>query len=177
MSFQRGYGDTTYDPEPRPRPDWVLDAPEVLTRDEADAKALRAFWRGTFVGAVAIAASFAAGAAWSQEVVTIGDAEINGQRVEATTVSIAPSDKPGQLAVVTFENRYMNDGLDTGEYWISLPELAVGVSFTWDAGPAPGADRIELIVPEGITCIPAACRISIMEGFTGSVILLDWMGA
>ena len=174
--FHRGYGEISYDPEPRPRPDWVADAPETVTQAEADAAAWRAFWRGVFVGAVAIAASFAAGAAWSGTTVTIGAELVRGEAVEATTVSIARSDEPGAWAVVSFSNRALNDGGDDGDYAVTLDGVTVALRFTWEAVPMIGSDRITVTPPDGMTCIPAICEATVLEGFTGRVVLIDWRG-
>lgn len=176
MNFQRGYGETSYDPDPRPRPDCALAEPDAVPRREADAKALRAFWRGVFVGAVAIAASFAAGASWSGETVTIGRQLVHGEAVQATTVSIARSVAPGEWAVVTFDNQHVNDAGDDGDYAVTLDGVVVGLRFRWEAVPVVGSDRITVLPPPGMTCVPETCEATVLEGFTETVVLIDWRG-
>jgi hypothetical protein len=113
----------------------------------------------------------------AQDTIRIGNnSYINGTAQTQTTVNIRPSDKPGQLAVVTLDNRYVNDGQDDGTYFIAVDGLVAEIEFTWDAEPLIGADRILVIPPEGILCLPASCEVTVMEGFTGQVVLLDWEG-
>jgi len=154
------------DPEAKP-------LPMYLPLDEANRKARRAFARGMLLGAVvALIGSAAFG-----ETITIGGIYVNGAAQFGTTVSIEPSGTPGELAVVTLTNEHVNDGGDNAEYFIGIDGLAVGVTFTWDADGFSGADRITVTPPEGITCWPEDCSVTVMEGFTGTVILFDWVGA
>jgi hypothetical protein len=175
MSFQRGYGETTYDPEPRPRPDWVFDAPQTLTKAEADRQAWRAFWRGVVIGGLVVGAGFLAGAARG-ETIQIGRSLSHGGAAMGTTVSIAPSEVPGQLAVVTLDNQLVNDGGDTGRYPLVMNDLMVAVLFTWDADPLLGSDRMTVLAPAGVTCLPETCEVTVPEGLTGRVVLIDWRG-
>jgi len=54
--------------------------------------------------------------------------------------------------------------------------MTVGVQFTWDHEPVLGSDRITLTPPAGITCEPADCGVTVMEGAVGSVVLFDFLG-
>ena len=151
---------------------------EVLREElrlSSRAKGFRSFCRGMAVGGLLIGGAFVAGQAFG-ETIRIGGMHINGVGIEGTAVTIEPSPEPGQIAVVTMDNRMVNDASDNGEYFIGIPGLAVGVSFTWDADGYSGADKMTIRPPEGIECIPASCEADVMEGFTGSVILLDWVG-
>jgi hypothetical protein len=113
----------------------------------------------------------------AQDTITIGGIYVNGAAQFGTTVSIEPSDKPGELAVVTLTNEHVNDGGDNAEYFVGIDGLAVGVTFTWDADGFSGADRITVSPPEGITCLPEDCSVTVLEGFVGTVVLLDWVGS
>ena len=113
----------------------------------------------------------------AQDSVRIGAVPyINGTAQTGTTVNIRPSDEPGELAVVTLDNRYVNGGQDNGTYFIAIDGLVAEIEFTWDAEPLIGSDRILVIPPEGIICVPSSCEVTVMEGLTGSVVLLDWQG-
>lgn len=161
-----GYFDTEADSTP---------LPQYVEAREAKRKAFRAFWRGSIFGAFLATGAFIASAAFG-ETITIGGIYVNGAAQFGTTVSIEPSGNPGELAVVTLTNEHVNDGGDNAEYFIGIDGLAVGVTFTWDADGFNGADRITVRPPEGITCLPADCEATVMEGFTGTVILFDWVG-
>jgi hypothetical protein len=142
-----------------------------------EAKKHSGFWRGVTVGVFGLTiATFVATKAFG-ETITIGRTlHVNGQPAAATTVTIEPSPEPGQLAIVTMDNALVNDAGDNGEYFIAIPGLAVGVSFTWDADGFSGSDQMVVTPPEGITCIPGDCTATVFEGMTGKVILLDWIG-
>lgn len=156
-------------------PDWTPTV-SYVTADTAKRKAFRAFWRGSVFGAVLATGAFIASAAWSDSI-QIGMTFINGEQFDGTTVTMEPSDVPGQLATVTLENQHVNQGGDTGTYTLTMDGLTVEVEFTWDAVPLTGADRITVIPPAGITCEPVDCGVTVMEGFTGQVILFDWVGS
>jgi hypothetical protein len=164
---QRGYYDPTQDSTPLPQM-------EVFPHGEAARKARRAF---TYAAVIFGLAWFAAGAAFG-ETIQIGGVYINGQSASSTTtVTIEPSDQPGELAVVTFVNEYVNNGSNNGTYPLSMGDLlTVEVRFTWEDDPVTGADRIDLIVPPGVTCDPEDCGVTVEEGFTGTVVLFDWRG-
>jgi hypothetical protein len=167
-NFQRGYGEIL--------PDWAPPDEEYVTEKTAKRKARTAFWRGSIFGALLATGAFVASAAWG-ETVHIGGIYINGSQQTGTTVTIEPSTEPGQLATVTLDNKHVNDAGDNAEYFIGIPGLAVGVEFQWDSDGFSGADRITVRPPEGITCLPADCSVTVMEGFTGTVVLLDWIGS
>ncbi len=165
---QRNYSESGW-------PDFV-PLPTYLPIGEAKRRAWRAFWRGIVIGGLMTGAAFIGGAAWGQDTVQIGRTlYINGSAAPSTTAKIEPSTNPGQLAVVTFFNAPVNDAGDNAEYFISIPDLVVGVTFTWEVAPG-GADRITVFAPEGITCIPTDCTATVMEGATGQVVLLEWIG-
>jgi hypothetical protein len=164
---QRGLYDPEIDSTPLPNL-------EVFPAGEAARKARRAFFRGMLIGVALLAG---VNMAWG-ETITIGRTlHVNGQPAAATTVTIEPSPEPGQLAIVTFVNEYVNDGGDTGIYPLAMGDvLTVEARFTWEHNPLTGADRIGLIVPAGITCEPESCGITVGEGQNGTVILYDWRG-
>lgn len=127
------------------------------------------------VAAVFAAAGFAAGVALG-ETITIGSIYVNGQNQQGTTVTITPSDKPGEWARVVMLNRYVNQGKDDGDYTLPFDGVTIGVAFLWDAVPVLGSDQIPLTVPDGIVCVPTDCSIAVGEGLSGEIILLDWRG-
>jgi hypothetical protein len=146
---------------------------------EYEGKKHTSFWRGLVIGAsmtplIIIALSAAA----FGETIQIGGIYINGQSASSTTtVTIEPSDQPGELAVVTFVNEYVNNGSNNGTYPLSMGDLlTVEARFTWEEDPVTGADRIDLIVPMGVTCDPEDCGVTVEEGFSGQIILFQWQG-
>ena len=162
MNRQRGYSEDDTD---TPFEWWV-------TAYDARVKARRAFLYGAVLCGVI---GFGAGMAFG-ETITIGHMFINGTQQTGTTVTIVPSDEPGQLAVVTLDNRHVNQGSDNGDYALTLDGMTVGVRFTWDANPLIGSDRITLTPPAGITCLQIDCGVTVMEGKAGSVVLFEYVG-
>jgi hypothetical protein len=59
-NFQRGW------------PDDIAPLPEFLTVQDADRKALRAFWRGSVFGALLAVGAFVGSAAWSGDTASFG---------------------------------------------------------------------------------------------------------
>lgn len=155
-------------------PDWTPTV-SYVTADTAKRKAQRAFWRGSIFGAILATGAFIASAAWS-ETIEIGGFGIYGRVTDSTTVTIEPSDVPGEWALVTLRNQLVNDGGDTGAYTLAYDGATISVLFFWDADPLLGSDRISLIVPLGITCDPDDCAITVQEGQDGSITLYDWRG-
>lgn len=87
-----------------------------------------------------------------------------------STVTIAPTDRPGALAEITFNNVSVNDAGDTGVTGtIDLDGLEVEASFEWETDPL-GSDTITLTPPEGIICVPS-CVMQVPEDSTATVIL------
>ncbi len=182
MSWQRGWGEAEIGSDARPvtRGQMVTLSRGELADLGARAQArLRRAAVAACVGGVVFGLSVGFGATRVfGETIQIGrNLYINGSTMAGTTVSIEPSSVPGELAVVTMVNAHVNDAGDDGERFIAIPGLAVGVAFTWDADGFSGADRITVRPPEGITCIPADCTATVMEGGTGAVVLLDWIGS
>jgi hypothetical protein len=176
MTFQRGYGESHIGTGAPLPPDHVWGGPVQITEKEAKRKAFTAFWRGSIFGAILASGAFIASAAMG-ETISIGRLHINGEAAGATTVSIEPSDEPGQWAVVTFSNEYVNDGGDTGDYTLTLDGVVIGIAFAWDQNPITGADQITVVVPFGLTCEPSDCIATVNEGGVGTVIILDFWGA
>lgn len=176
MSWQRGWGEMTPGTDARPvnRGRMVSLSQGELADMLAAARlrANRAFGYALVIGAVLGAG---AGAALG-ETITIGGIHINGIETLGTTVSIEPSGNPGELAVVTMENRHVNDGGDSGDYVLTLDGIPFGLAFLWDADPVLGSDRITVSPPPGVTCDPEDCAVTVMEGFTGTITLFDWRG-
>jgi hypothetical protein len=179
MSWQRGWGEATPGSDARPvsRGRMVTLSQGELAdmMDAAKRRAFTAFARGALAGSVLAACAFVGSAAFG-ETIHIGRMHVNGTETARTTVSIAPSAKPGELAVVTLQNAYVNDGGDDGTYVLTLDGMTVGIEFLWDADSVLGSDRITVTPPQGVTCEPEDCAVTVMEGFSGTVILIDWRG-
>jgi hypothetical protein len=150
--------------------------PQYVEAREAKRKAFTAFWRGSIFGALLATGAFIGSAALG-ETISIGSLYTHGEESRATTVTITPSDVPGQLAIVTMDNSYVNQGSDTGTYTLTFDGIPIGVEFTWDVSSVTGADQITLTPPAGIECEPVDCTATVLEGQTGQVILFDWVGA
>jgi hypothetical protein len=87
-----------------------------------------------------------------------------------STVTIAPTDRPGALAEITFNNVSVNGAQDTGTTgMIDLDGIEVGASFEWETDPL-GSDTITLTPPDGIICVPS-CVMQVPEDSTATVIL------
>jgi hypothetical protein len=79
-----------------------------------------------------------------------------------STVTIAPTDRPGALAEITFHNVSVNDAGDTGTAaTLEMPGVAVDVAFEWEVDVA-GSDRVTITPPDGVVCFPR-CSITITE--------------
>jgi hypothetical protein len=79
-----------------------------------------------------------------------------------STVTLAPTDRPGALAEVTFNNVSVNDAGDTGTAaTLSIPGVAVEARFTWETDMI-GSDTVTITPPDGILCWPR-CSITITE--------------
>jgi len=144
-----------------------------LTAYDARVKARRAFFRGLLIGGAVIwIADYAL-----SETIQIGRIGfINGQYQDSTTVTIEPSAAPGEWATVTLNNRLVNDGNDTAQYNVMMDGVPVGIFYEWDRDPVSGADGITVTPPQGMTCIPQDCRLTVQEGQSGSMVILDWFG-
>lgn len=163
MSYHRGYAEQDTPP--------AMD--HWLRLDDANRKARRAFIYGAVIfGALGAGAGMAFG-----ETITIGPTYMYGRQTDGTTVTLEPSPVPGQLAIVTLQNQLVNGGTDNGTYTLTMDGLTVEIVFKWDEIPTLGADRITVIPPDGVTCIPEDCGVTVLEGLTGQVVLFDWRGA
>jgi len=147
--------------------------PQYVEVKEAKRKAHRAFLYGSVIFGVLGALT---GAAFG-ETISIGrNSYYHGESTGQTTVTINPSDVPGQLAIVTLTNQHVNQGADDGDYSLTMDGVTFGVQFIWDADPLLGSDRIVITPPAGITCEPTDCGVTVMEGAVGSVVLFDYLG-
>ncbi len=95
--------------------------------------------------------------------------------LSGTIVDLRPTDAPGALAEVVFENIATNDERETGDYLLTLDGLTVGLRFIWN-GAMAGADAIEVTPPDGVICKPTSCRLELLEGTRGAVVLYPWEG-
>jgi hypothetical protein len=150
-------------PRFRPVPtDYAPDEPE-LTREEADRKAVRAWWRGVVFGGLLVGATFIAGAAFADPL-----------NITGTIVDMQPAPPPA-VAKVTMDNWSANGPQDDAVYLLTMPGLAVEVEFTWDAGQI-GEDRVTVIPPDGFICEPLDCQMTVPEGSIGRVMIMPWVG-
>lgn len=164
---------------PQPVDYFIPNAPMMpiaKAEDMARSRARRAFHRGAWVGAAAMAAGIFAAEMVNGDTIKIGRMHINGQLSSPTTVTLAPSSVPGQLATVTMQNEYVNQGRDDGTYTLSIDGLTIDARFTWDKDPILGSDRIEVAPPVGVTCQPTDCGITVPEGQTGTIVLFEFVG-
>ena len=158
----------------------LRQANETLRRElqAATAKPNRAFRYGMFIGAAAMAAGIFAAEVVNGQTIEIGGIGYMGNKITpGSTVTITPSDKPGEWAIVVFENRLVNDGQDNGEYALTFEGVVIPTLFLWEADPLLGSDRITVIPPDGIICQPEDCGATVQEGAVGQIILFDWRGS
>ena len=149
-----------YDPEIDSTP-----LPRFVPAHHAERAARLEFWRGVFTGvAIGAVAAFAASAALAETI-----------SISSTTVTIEPAEAPA-VARVTMHNRITNGPADSGVYSLAMDGLVVEVAFTWDAGPQ-GEDRVTVTPPAGYLCQPSDCAMTVAEGDSGVVLLLEWTGA
>lgn len=117
-------------------------------------------------------------AAHAQDTMSIGNPiGLGGHMVRGpSTVTLAPTDRPGALAQVTFNNVSVNDAGDTGaKGTLEIPGVAVDVSFEWEVDVA-GSDRVTITPPEGVVCYPR-CSITITEESQATIWLFDHSAA
>lgn len=149
MNRQRGYSEDDRD---TPLEWWV-------TAYDARRKAYRAFAYGAVICGVI---GFGAGMAW-------------GLEITGSTVAVLPTDEPGAVAIVVFQNSPTNSGFDDGEYTATGQGITVGVIFDHQID-AVGTDAVTIIPPLGLVCDPADCRIALPEWQSGSVFLREFVG-
>lgn len=140
----------------------ALRASLVLSEAQADRRAYRAFWRGVVFGGILTGAAFIGTAAFALD-------------ISGSTVTLEPSADPSAFADVVFFNDLSNGPTDTGAYTISQDGLVIGTRFVWDSNFI-GADQITVTPPAGMTCKPADCTATVIEGQTGRVTLFEFIG-
>jgi hypothetical protein len=160
MSWQRGYGETTYDPEPRPRPDWVMDAPVRITKAEADRKAQRAF---TYAAVIFGILGFGAGYAFAGDTANYG----------GTGCTLVPVEGEAHIA----EARCTN--IQIGGYQSVVgADLTAGtltVHLLLDQGPGKVPDSFTITPPDGYFADPETL---ILDEFTeGTIRIYPFVGA
>jgi len=89
-----------------------------------------------------------------------------------TTVTLQPSEAPGAVAEIIFDNRDVNGSRDNGVYPLSIPGVSVEVVFHWTVG----ADSIEVITEDGFYAVPPVLETD--EGSIGTVLIFSgvWEG-
>lgn len=156
-NFQRGWPDDWADYTFKP-----VQRLEVFPKGTAKIRFWRGFWLGWMAGALVM------GAGWTA-------AYAESLSISGSMVSIAPSDVPGEVAVITFHNVQVNNWQDDGEYTLAMPGLSVGIAFAWQVTES-GSDRITVIPPDGYICEPRDCMATVPEMLSGEVRLLEWLG-
>lgn len=77
-------------------------------------------------------------------------------------------------AIVTFDNNESNSTLDNKEYFLTLNDLVVPFTFTFNSDAA-GADSITVTPPDGMICVPS-CTITLLEGYSDHIFLIPYQG-
>ena len=96
--------------------------------------------------------------------------------LRGTTVTLRETSQPGAVAEVVMHNAEVNWPGDNGVYPLDMPGLSVDVAFRWDADEVGGADQITVTPPDGMTCEPETCVLTIPEGESGTLYLIEWVG-
>ena len=88
------------------------------------------------------------------------------RQVVASTVTLAPTERPGAVAEVQFNNSRSDGGfLVTHEFTLTLDGVTVAVVAT--VGRTPDPDTITVTAPEGYAAIPR--ELTIPDGDSGAV--------
>lgn len=95
--------------------------------------------------------------------------------ISGTIVTLAPAEAPA-VAQVTMDNVSLNGSRDNGIYPLAMPGLVVEIEFQWQADELTGADGLTVIPPDGYVCQPLDCRMVVLEGNSGTVLLMEWIG-
>lgn len=100
--------------------------------------------------------------------------------LSGSTAMLQPTERPGAIAELTFDNRAVNGPQDIRGYRLQL-DLALGVltvpfNFEWEVPGTNGDDAVVAHPPEGVTCLPTSCRLQIREYDIGTMWLFDTSG-
>jgi hypothetical protein len=85
-----------------------------------------------------------------------------------TSVRIQPTEEPGAVAEIIFDNVEMNNAGDEGGYVVTLDGITVQIAFGFNVAPG-GQDSITVTPPAGFIAVPET--LTLMEGDTGVVLL------
>lgn len=113
---------------------------------------------------LALFALLAATPAFAQDTMSIGNPiGVGGYVVRGpSTVTLAPTDRPGALAQVTFDNVAINNAGDTGTTaTLTIPGMSVDARFEWETDMI-GSDTVTITPPEGVECVPS-CVMQVPE--------------
>lgn len=94
--------------------------------------------------------------------------------LSGSVVTLQPTDEPGAIAEVIFDNRMVNDAHDNGDYSLTMDGLSIGVEFRWNAEGS--SDRIAVTPPDGVLCRPSSCVLTLPEDQSGRMVLYEWVG-
>lgn len=125
--------------------------------------------RSAFVKGLVVGVMAAAALAWSLP------AFADTISISGTMVRLEPADAPA-VARVVMDNIDLNSSRDNGLYVLTLDGLTVEALFKWEADPFTGADGLTILPPDGYTCDPIDCAMTVPEGDRGVVFIIDWRG-
>jgi hypothetical protein len=86
-----------------------------------------------------------------------------------STITLQPTEAPGAVAEVVFQNKAVNNDKDNGSYALTMGGLTVSVEFIWDA--QGGEDAIRVTPPPGYFAHPEI--LPLVEGTTGVILIYD----
>jgi hypothetical protein len=103
--------------------------------------------------------------AHAQETALIGEPDLY---MGATVVRIQPTEEPGAVAEIRYDNAEINSPGDVGSYSVTLDGITVQLEFGFNTAPG-GQDSITVTPPPGFIAIPET--LTLPEGGSGVVYL------
>ena len=101
----------------------------------------------------------------AQETALIGEPDLY---MGATVVRIQPTEEPGAVAEIRYDNAEINNPGDVGSYSVTLDGITVQLDFGFNVAPG-GQDSITVTPPPGFIAIPET--LTLPEGGSGVVYL------
>lgn len=96
------------------------------------------------------------------------------QLIRLSSVMLKPSEKPGAVAEVVFDNTSTNLPNDDTTFPLDLGAVSISVEFIFNEGGF-GSDTI-IVNPGELICVPSDCRLNTPEGFVQTIYLYDLEG-
>lgn len=97
-------------------------------------------------------------------------AQAETRDISGSLVTLQPTDHPGAVAEIEFENNAVNGPADNSTFTLTLNEMEVRVEYTWNAEGGQN-DRITVEPPEGFVAVPRT--LDVTEHTTGVVHLFS----